>query len=322
MKKYLSTLWKLLMRWSSTSWKSGYSGKANVIAAWGILVILIASCAMLLMPDVELELRPRKKQPALLCGDEKTWGEILAAGDDPMDKFGSRDPSNQALLKQFNGRPEEQQHILSSDFYKQREAVAFRSAMHRIDQEIVNKITRGECVEVTHGDPVKILWASLKHWERARDTELIWVRYQGKQYRSYAGEWQRATGVPVAAQDRAPFRVPRTSQERGHYAPAPVENESAQAKAGHSPAPSFAQNEPYGQVREALLRDGWQPVISEDADECREDDARCHGRPEMQSCSGSGLAMCRFEWKRGDRRLSICTHGEDMAMFNNVCGYK
>ena len=72
-------------------------------------------------------------------------------------------------------------------------------------------------------------------------------------------------------------------------------------------------------MRVVLMRDGWQPVISKDADQCMEGDTRCEGRPEMQTCSGSGLAMCRFRWQRDGQQLTICTAGEEQAMFHSIC---
>lgn len=327
MKNYLSTLWKAFLGWSSASWKSGRSGKINVAVTWGLIAVVTVSVvgglAIEFMPDEQLELRSQSKKAAVLCRDEKVWEEILDTGN-TSDGFGVMDPLNQATLKHFRGQPEEQARFMGSDNYLEREAAAFKRMRGQQELTISSKITQGQCVEATHGDIVKIRRADLHDWKVARDSpsaERIWVTYQGQQYRTYAGEWQRATGHPVAEKDRAPLKVPHSSKQGGgNYSPALAVDESTQTRMDVRPIPNFAQGQPYSQVRETLLRDGWQPVISEGADKCMDDDSRCQGRPEMQSCSGTGLAMCRFEWQRGEHQLSICTAGEEEARFNNVCG--
>ncbi len=124
----------------------------------------------------------------------------------------------------------------------------------------------------------------------------------------------------VAEQDRAPLMISRKSSDGDDRSAPPVMDESqAQSSSHRRPVPPFARNESYAQVRVVLMRDGWQPVISKDADQCMEGDTRCEGRPEMQTCSGSGLAMCRFSWQRDGQQLTICTTGEEQAMFHGVC---
>lgn len=83
--------------------------------------------------------------------------------------------------------------------------------------------------------------------------------------------------------------------------------------------PKFKRGEDYGAIRVKLLQQGWKPLILPDADQCYEGDTRCQGRPEMQSCSGTGLAMCRFNWVKNGKRLSICTMGEEQASFRSYC---
>lgn len=83
--------------------------------------------------------------------------------------------------------------------------------------------------------------------------------------------------------------------------------------------PDISPREPYGQVREKMLSAGWQPFHIESADICRDGDQRCQDRPEMASCSGSGLANCRFLWKKDEKTIGICTIGEGEPTFSNYC---
>lgn len=77
--------------------------------------------------------------------------------------------------------------------------------------------------------------------------------------------------------------------------------------------PEFKKGESYAKVREKLLTAGWTPHRAKDADKCGEGDERCQGRPEMQSCAGTGMANCKFLWKRSGKTLAIFTVGEDAA---------
>ncbi len=65
--------------------------------------------------------------------------------------------------------------------------------------------------------------------------------------------------------------------------------------------PKFKRGEDYGSIRVTLLQQGWKPMILPDSDECMEDDTRCQGRPEMQWCSGTGLAGCQFNWVKNGK---------------------
>lgn len=137
MKNYLATKWQGLRAWSSATWAQGRIGKAKVILAWyGLAVVTMAPVA-LLMPGVELELRPAMTEPALLCREQQSLDEIV----------GAKDVTNQALLEKFRHQPDMQRRIVTSDTYMQRDAAAWRS-------EAMRKIARGQCREVTHGDPV------------------------------------------------------------------------------------------------------------------------------------------------------------------------
>lgn len=87
------------------------------------------------------------------------------------------------------------------------------------------------------------------------------------------------------------------------------------AFAQKSGLPRLKKGESYATVREKMLKAGWKPYTAPDADQCSEGDKRCENRPEMQNCAGTGLAPCRFLWKRNDKTVVIFTIGEE-AGFN------
>ena len=76
-------------------------------------------------------------------------------------------------------------------------------------------------------------------------------------------------------------------------------------------APHFSSGEPYSAVREKLINEGWSPVISPDSYVCIDGDVRCANRPEMEACSGSGLAPCKFVWSKDGYNLNVFTVGVD-----------
>lgn len=82
--------------------------------------------------------------------------------------------------------------------------------------------------------------------------------------------------------------------------------------------PRFPRNTDYRDARQSLIALGWQPIKLEGADECMSGDERCEGRPEMNSCSGTGMAYCAFTWKRRDTLIEIITAGEGPAMVHRV----
>lgn len=87
-----------------------------------------------------------------------------------------------------------------------------------------------------------------------------------------------------------------------------------------SDLPNFDENEPYSSVRMKMLEAGWEPFHSDDAETCTKGELRCEGRPEMQVCAGTGMANCKFLWKREEKTTAICTVGE-VAVFDSVCDY-
>jgi hypothetical protein len=68
-----------------------------------------------------------------------------------------------------------------------------------------------------------------------------------------------------------------------------------------------------------MLKSGWEPFHSKDADDCFQGDDRCEGRPEMFSCSGTGLAYCKYLWKKNGKTTAICAIGEINNTYSGVC---
>ena len=69
----------------------------------------------------------------------------------------------------------------------------------------------------------------------------------------------------------------------------------------------FKKGEAYKSIREKLIKAGWIPFKSKEADKCYEGDERCQDFPEMEACAGTGLGNCRYLWKKGDKTLAIFT---------------
>ena len=82
--------------------------------------------------------------------------------------------------------------------------------------------------------------------------------------------------------------------------------------------PQFKQDEDYASIRNEMIRLGWNPFHSENADTCSDGDTRCQGRPEMEACAGTGMANCKFIWEKNNKKVAICTIGED-AVFDGIC---
>jgi hypothetical protein len=89
-----------------------------------------------------------------------------------------------------------------------------------------------------------------------------------------------------------------------------VENKSTQNTNVNKPVdetPKFKKGEGYKSVREKLIKAGWTPFKSKEAQECVGDDERCKDFPEMEACAGTGLGNCRYLWKKGGKTLAIFT---------------
>lgn len=98
-----------------------------------------------------------------------------------------------------------------------------------------------------------------------------------------------------------------------------AKNSLDKSSKGKDKLPHFNKHESYASIRTKMLKAGWQPFHSKDADTCMEGDSRCQGRPEMESCAGTGLADCRFLWKKDGKTIRICTIGEDNPVYNRIC---
>lgn len=96
-----------------------------------------------------------------------------------------------------------------------------------------------------------------------------------------------------------------------------IENKSNVEKTSPTPTnikkdevPKFKKGEEYKSVREKLIKAGWKPYTSPEADNCDGDDERCKDYPEMQNCAGTGLGNCRYVWKKDVKTLLIFTVGD------------
>lgn len=81
-------------------------------------------------------------------------------------------------------------------------------------------------------------------------------------------------------------------------------------------APRLPQGTFYYEARDSLAALGWQPApLPADRRGCSigRDDV-CDKYPEASACSGSGLALCTFLWKRGDTLAEVTTYGEEVDM--------
>ena len=80
--------------------------------------------------------------------------------------------------------------------------------------------------------------------------------------------------------------------------------------------PRLPKNVFYYDARESLSALGWAPAtLPSDKRFCtggRED--VCDKYPETATCSGTGLALCSFLWKRGDTLVEVTTYGEEVGM--------
>jgi hypothetical protein len=91
---------------------------------------------------------------------------------------------------------------------------------------------------------------------------------------------------------------------------------AATAQAAQVTLPHFAKGEKYGSVRAKMFKAGWVPASTPYADECVPGDKRCEGRTEMETCSGTGMAFCKFLWRKDGQVIGIVTAGEDTRLDN------
>ena len=74
--------------------------------------------------------------------------------------------------------------------------------------------------------------------------------------------------------------------------------------------PIIKAGTPYTVARQELLRQGWEPYSSPERGACDPGDERCAGRPEMESCAGTGVGSCIFLWRRNGILAVVGTMGE------------
>ena len=220
------------------------------------------------------------KSDLLLC---HTKEDVLAIAN-------ARDPLNERLHKALQGDSQRMLEMMQTPMYKSR----FLNAVIGKQTALIRE---GKCLIGNTGERIAFHGVLQQARKDISMSETIEVQYRDKWY------WTSTADLNLAL----------VGQDNGSTV------QAAQSKGHQRPVPPFARNESYAQVRVVLMRDGWQPVISKDADQCMEGDTRCEGRPEMQTCSGSGLAMCRFRWRRDGQQLTICTAGEEQAMFHSIC---
>jgi hypothetical protein len=115
-----------------------------------------------------------------------------------------------------------------------------------------------------------------------------------------------------AEQQRPVSRQPALSDSRGPTdgtIELAIRNSWARVRRPKTRAPylTFEKRELYSAVRERLLKSGWQPASTADADQCVKGDSRCEGRPEMQDCAGTGEANCNFRWRKGNIVIDVST---------------
>jgi hypothetical protein len=95
--------------------------------------------------------------------------------------------------------------------------------------------------------------------------------------------------------------------------------EAAKPSASRPAYPRFPRKTPYAKARESLLASNWKPEISTDADPCEPGDARCQGRPEMESCAGTGEGNCLFLWRNDNMVIAITTHDDPPLVSRVQC---
>jgi hypothetical protein len=78
-----------------------------------------------------------------------------------------------------------------------------------------------------------------------------------------------------------------------------------------SALPKLRKGEGYKSVRVKMIKAGWKPFHSKDADKCMKGDERCQNRPEMEACAGTGQGNCRFLWKRKGKTVAVFTIGDN-----------
>jgi len=102
------------------------------------------------------------------------------------------------------------------------------------------------------------------------------------------------TQKPIAAGDKITEKTPETA---------------ANAQTNQTDGlPVFKTGEDYkSSVRVKMLKAGWKPARTENADKCMDGNTRCEDFPEMENCAGSGQGNCKFRWQRDKKIVAIFT---------------
>lgn len=86
--------------------------------------------------------------------------------------------------------------------------------------------------------------------------------------------------------------------------------------AAQDAVPRLAKATFYSEAHSNLLALGWKPApLPQSERGCsggRED--VCDKYPEAAACSGTGLALCTFLWRRGETLAEVTTYGEEVDM--------
>jgi hypothetical protein len=83
--------------------------------------------------------------------------------------------------------------------------------------------------------------------------------------------------------------------------------------------PRFPRKTPYAKARENLVAAGWQPAVPKDPDPCEPGDTRCEGRPEMESCAGTGEGNCLFVWQKDKVFIEVTTRDDPPLVVGVKC---
>lgn len=82
------------------------------------------------------------------------------------------------------------------------------------------------------------------------------------------------------------------------------------------PLPMLRQDNPYAEVRQALINAGWQPVSDSYLSPSDRDRADRSGYPELEACSGTGLGFCSFIFSADDgQKLRVITAGINSTLY-------
>lgn len=84
------------------------------------------------------------------------------------------------------------------------------------------------------------------------------------------------------------------------------------------PLPILRQDIPYAEARKALIDAGWQPVPQSHSSPSDRDRANESGYQELETCSGTGLGWCIFQFRAAHdgQKLTVITAGRDSTLYS------